>query len=76
MSNKKARFVGGLYNHDIRTLIMWIKRGVFLRGIAETECITSFGFGANVELWSLPTGNVKQEKMRNEEDAPRTCSFL
>ena len=56
---------------------MWMKRGVFFRGIAETECITSFGFGAKVELWSLPcAGNVKQEKMRNEEDAPQTCSTV
>lgn len=53
------------------------EKGSFFRGIAETECITSFSFGAKVELWSLPcTGNVKQEKMRNEEDAPQTCSFL
>ena len=28
-----------------------------------------------LRLWSLPcTGNVKQEKMRNEEDAPQTCT--
>lgn len=52
------------------------EKGSSFRGIAETECIASFGFGAKVELWSLPTGNVKQEKMRNEEDAPQTCSFL